>query len=196
MKKVLFVLVVLCPLALCAQARPENNAQSVRVEPMVSHGRKIEVLELSPAVVAQHERVQRLIGPKTKQKISEIAHAFSARARQLPPTTDFYGLATADVRSGFQGTNLSGGDIDALVEIVMAQCATDSQSDLKNQMSAMQKMNQQKQAARAGAENEMSEEESLRLQMAMDRQSKFMEALSNIEKKLAQTQDSIIQNLK
>jgi hypothetical protein len=195
MKKALFVLAVLCPFALWAQAKPET--QAMRVEPVVSHGRKIEVLELSPAVVAQHERVQRLIGPKAKQKISEIAPAFSARARQLPTNTDFYGLAVAEVRRSFPASaNLSGEDIEALVQMIMMQCAQDSQSDLKNMMNNMKKTNQQKNAERSKNMSDISDEQSLRLQMAMDRQSKFMEALSNIEKKLEQTQDSVIKNLK
>jgi hypothetical protein len=44
--------------------------------------------------------------------------------------------------------------------------------------------------------NEMSEEESLRLQMAMDRLSKMMNTLSNIMKKISDTQQSITQNMK
>ena len=44
--------------------------------------------------------------------------------------------------------------------------------------------------------SEMSEMTSLRLQMMMDRRSKFINTLSNIMKKLSDTQDSIIQNLK
>jgi len=44
--------------------------------------------------------------------------------------------------------------------------------------------------------NEMSEMTSLRLQMTMDRRSKFIETLSNIVKKLSETSDSIVQNLK
>jgi len=44
--------------------------------------------------------------------------------------------------------------------------------------------------------NEMSEMTSLRLQMMMDRRSKFITTLSNIMKKISQTQDSIIQNMK
>jgi hypothetical protein len=43
---------------------------------------------------------------------------------------------------------------------------------------------------------EMGEMESLRLQMAMDRMSKMMTALSNILKKLNDTADSIVENLK
>jgi hypothetical protein len=44
--------------------------------------------------------------------------------------------------------------------------------------------------------NEMSEMTSMRLQMAMDRQSKFYETLSNLMKSVSDTQSSIVQNLK
>jgi hypothetical protein len=44
--------------------------------------------------------------------------------------------------------------------------------------------------------SELGEMESLRLQMAMDRRSKFMTALSNILKKMSDTNDAIVQNLK
>jgi hypothetical protein len=44
--------------------------------------------------------------------------------------------------------------------------------------------------------SELGEAESLRLQMAMDRQSKLMQEISNIMKKLSDTGDSIVQNVK
>jgi len=44
--------------------------------------------------------------------------------------------------------------------------------------------------------NEMSEMTSLRLQMMMDRRSKFISTLSNIMKKISDTQSAIIQNMK
>ena len=44
--------------------------------------------------------------------------------------------------------------------------------------------------------SELGEIESLRLQMAMDRLSKFMQTLSNILKKMSDTDSEIIQNLK
>ncbi len=44
--------------------------------------------------------------------------------------------------------------------------------------------------------SEMSEMTSLRLQMAMDRRSKFMQTLSNIMKKISTTDDTLVQNLK
>lgn len=44
--------------------------------------------------------------------------------------------------------------------------------------------------------NEMSEMTSLRLQMTMDRRSKFIETLSNIMKKTSTTQENLVQNIK
>ncbi len=44
--------------------------------------------------------------------------------------------------------------------------------------------------------SEMGETESLRLQMAMDRMSKLMETLSNLLKKISDTESSITQNMK
>ena len=46
------------------------------------------------------------------------------------------------------------------------------------------------------SKSELGETQSLRLQMAMDHVSKFMTALSNIEKKASDTDSAIIQNLK
>jgi Arc/MetJ-type ribon-helix-helix transcriptional regulator len=47
-----------------------------------------------------------------------------------------------------------------------------------------------------GGMNELSEMTSLRLQMVMDRRSKYVETLSNMMKKLAATQATLVQNLK
>ncbi len=44
--------------------------------------------------------------------------------------------------------------------------------------------------------SEMSDMNSLRLQMAMDRRSKFMQTLSNVMKKISDTGDTLVQNLK
>jgi hypothetical protein len=44
--------------------------------------------------------------------------------------------------------------------------------------------------------NEISEMTSLKLQMMMDRRSKFISTLSNIMKKISSTQDTLVQNLK
>jgi hypothetical protein len=46
------------------------------------------------------------------------------------------------------------------------------------------------------AMNEMSEMTSMRLQMALDRRSKLLQTLSNIEKKVIDMQNAIVKNLK
>jgi oligoendopeptidase F len=51
-------------------------------------------------------------------------------------------------------------------------------------------------ADKLDAMNEMSEMTSLRLQMMMDRRSRFISTLSNIMKKISTTQETIVQNLK
>ena len=44
--------------------------------------------------------------------------------------------------------------------------------------------------------NELSEMTSLRLQMTMDRRSKFISTLSQMMKKISTTQDTLVQNIK
>lgn len=73
------------------------------------------------------------------------------------------------IRSGVVKKQLSKTDISAMKE------------QIKNDIDSM---------------SEMGEMESLRLQMYMDRRSKMMETLSNIMKKISDTQDDIIKNLK
>lgn len=158
--------------------------------------------------------------------------------------------------------NLSEMDIDALVQIVMTQCAKDSEADLKDLLSEMQRRQKQKAEMRALMEelrkeraalgapdtpcaspacralegrfralasqlpaqarpnlqpvktvgdlagmegklkgaldtmSDLSEEQSLRLQQAMERRSKLLSTLSNLMKKQSSTSDAIIANLK
>ena len=51
-------------------------------------------------------------------------------------------------------------------------------------------------AAKTDSLGEMSEEQQLRLQMAMDRRTKAMETLSNLLNKMSDTQSNIVSNLK
>jgi len=113
-----------------------------------------------------------------------------------------------------------GGDIDALVMIVMMERSSDAQQDLKQIMAEIkanttaksqmrahlqavhalsaQQLNAEAQALKSQYDSmsDLSEMQSMRLQMAMDRYSKVMETRSNILKKIDQTDDSITKNLK
>jgi hypothetical protein len=216
MKKTVLGLLLLIPSMLCGQAKPlaQNAApkvappiqaaQPATIEPVAAHGQVGEIPQLNPAVVTQHERIQRLAGPKTKQKAAQMAPGFSARVRQLPPTADFHGLAVAEARSASADLGaLSDANIEAIAFLVMMQAGKDAQNDLKSIMDETQKANQKKQAMRqeqnkkqSDSMSEMGEMDSLRLQMAMDRASKFMQTLSNMEKKMSETSDAVVKNLK
>jgi hypothetical protein len=116
-------------------------------------------------------------------------------------------------------------DILELVYLVMRQAVEDAEADLKAVMDEIRARNERLhrwrklvadlEAHRDGAANEdlirsagkiiadqlstpseMSELMQLRLQMALDRRSKFEEALSNLLKKQSDTAAAIIRNLK
>lgn len=69
------------------------------------------------------------------------------------------------------------------------------QLQLQKELDALQKQ-QGELKDKLDSMTEMSETTAMRLQMMMDRRSKFMETLSNMLKKMAATSDSIKQNLK
>lgn len=134
----------------------------------VQRGRKITPRPVPPAVVAQHERVQRLIPAPTRQKLAQLVPGFRAEAMKLPPQADFEKVALANVKRKFPG--LSSQQYDVLAFELMHQ-TVDSMS-------------------------ETSETQSLELQMTMDRRSKLIETLSNVLKKISETGDNVVQNLK
>lgn len=83
--------------------------------------------------------------------------------------------------------------LDAL-EVKMQQ----AKSSFQKAQSDLNELNGAQAALRAelGSISDMSETESLRLQMTMDRLSKLMSTLSNVLKQSADTQKTIIQNMK
>ena len=115
-------------------------------------------------------------------------------------------------------------DILELVFIVLMQAAEDADADLRLIMEEVKQRNQRLcrwrelvaklDAHRGSGDSEllrsastviagqldgfsdMAEQMQLRLQMAMDRRSKFIEALSNLMKKQSDTAGAIINNLK
>lgn len=134
----------------------------------VQRERKAPPRPIPPAVVAQHERVQRLIPAPTKQKLAQLVPGFRAEVMKLPPQADFGRVALANVKRKFPG--LSNQQYDVLAFELMHQ-TVDSL-------------------------NEQSETQSLELQMTMDRRSKLIDTLSNVLKKISDTGDSVVQNLK
>jgi hypothetical protein len=104
------------------------------------------------------------------REIMESVEEINAAGRGLRPST---------------GTKMSHSlDTDSILELML----TIYWKELDDEVDSLQRD--------MDAKAELSELESLRLQMAMDRISKMMASLSNLLKKLADTNSSIVQNLK
>jgi len=132
-------------------------------------------------------------------------------------TQSFPGLSSMDIESlvlmvMMDATNEQENELQAIMNEMQAQ--NNAKQQLRNQMNAINRdvaangsamqatpipspsSGGQNLKSRLDSLNELSEMTSLRLQMAMDRRSKFVTALSNVLKKISSTGETIIQNMK
>jgi hypothetical protein len=113
---------------------------------------------------------------------------------------------------------VDGGDIETLVERVLMDAARDAKRDLESLLDEIRRLQAQRARLRelvqelAKESHELAdrlrsefadvldagddEQASLRLQVALDRQAKLLQAISNVLKKLSDTDRQIVQNLK
>ena len=137
---------------------------------------------LEQAAMARNHRLVALLQPEAKAKLDLATRALLAHLASGPEDADPYAFAQHEVQSKFP--HLSRGEqSDLLSFYVLAEVARilSNPEELKGRLDGM---------------NEMSEMTSLRLQMMMDRRSKFISTLSNIMKKVSTTQEAVVQNLK
>src|SRR5262245_30173104 len=105
-KRRLFGLVFLSLSTVVAQVGRDPQARPIPVQP------------ISPAIQRQNARIQNLIGPTTKQTVTEIAPGFSARLKQASPNADFHKLAISEITSHMKGSgNLSNEQLEVLAFI-------------------------------------------------------------------------------
>ncbi len=197
-----FAVVMLIVSAAGSVAQAQSRPQSVQEQSAANAAVRIETAKLDPAVTQQQARLQKLIVPKVRERILQLSPGLSAKLRQLPPSADFHSAAVAEVRGSYPGAaNLPPADIESLVFLVMMQATSDSESDLQKMLDELKKESEHKQVlrnqqAKKDAMNDLSEANSLRLQMLMDRRSKLLQTMSNMAKKMQDTDDAIIKNLK
>lgn len=126
-----------------------------------------------PGVKERGDKLWGIASPAVRafanQNALQIAHG------QTDPETEAY----AAVRARF--TNLRPSGQDTVAFLVLYRSADTLKTEFKSKLDSV---------------SEMGEMESLRLQMAMDRVSKMMSTLSNLLKKISDTADGIVSNLK
>jgi hypothetical protein len=166
-----------------------SAAQQRAAAPIVS-----QVRPLPDEAVRQNARLAANLSPSAKSKVQAAAAQLAATTKQQPAmtTAQLQNRARASVTQAFP--NLRGMDIDAVVFLVMMQCAQDQQSELQQAMNQMQQNTKAKQAARQ--QNDMNQEQQLQIQMEMDQLTKVEQMLSNVMKSASDTQSNIIANLK
>jgi hypothetical protein len=208
MRRIAFVAALICVCGSALAAPPMVRAQ---IRPMAM----IVVPDRATVLFTRHSA---RLSPVGRNWVASESQRLSSGA--LDPSA-VAGDAAQSCASAL-GT-CTGADIDALIMIVMMQAASDADQDLKDILAEVKAKNSEKSQMRAALQqmrmsrvksarelnadmqsmkydldsmSEMGETESMRLQMAMDRYSKLMEALSNIMKKMSETNDNIIKNLK
>jgi hypothetical protein len=92
--------------------------------------------------------------------------------------------AKAAMRDELQQRKRTALDFDAILQLMLVVYAKQHEEEAEELLSSVDSM------------SEMGEMESLRMQMAMDRMSKMMSTLSNLLKKMSDTNSQIVQNLK
>jgi hypothetical protein len=155
-----------------------------------------------------------------------VKMAAQEEARKKDPRAPFLGIETlarkmVDDASRFGLTTQSNADIEALATLVLLEAAKDADEDVKSATSRLAAINALKRCSREprcvrdvrptaeihqadldalrdklDSLGELGEIETLRLQAAMDRLSKLLSTLSNMLKKISDTSQQIVRNLK
>jgi hypothetical protein len=104
-------------------------------------------------------------------------------------------LLSASTRGIINSTDLVDWRVESLDLIVKTFSAEMTAESLQNQIELIEQHLQSRQS-RLNATSEFGEMETLRLQMAMDRLSKVVSTLSNVLKRISDTSQAIVMNLK
>ena len=125
----------------------------------------------------QYQMISRSLNYNAKQKVKQIKPVFLERARSIKDSSSLYATALSMLKPQFPFASIE--QINVLAFYLLSSVATAESSQEK-----------------IDSFSEISEMESLRLQMMMDRHSKLMSTLSNLLKKISNTSSSIVQNIK
>jgi len=171
----------------------ENRRVSSRLREQVEHVYaltdrfqvQLRVLEESHATLEQHVRFDGDVDVESFVMLVMMEASKSAQddLRDLLEQAKAINQAKAKLRrkAALPKTSL---DLDSVLQLMLTVYAKTIEAELDEIQRDLDSM------------SEMGESESLRLQMALDRLSKMMSTLSNILKKISDTADAIVQNLK
>jgi hypothetical protein len=126
----------------------------------------------------QHQRVSHLLSRGVKLRVRSLAPLFFARASSRPEPAVLHRLAVEVLRCQFLG--LSPEELDALAFYLLGVVASAEEDGKMNQYSL----------------NDLREDFSLKLQIVMDRRSRFISTLSIILERVSSSADTVVANIK
>lgn len=133
-------------------------------------------VRLEARAAARHREIVEQLAAPARTRLQLATRSFVRQLAECPDGGDIGAIAQVEVERTFQAATEP--QIELLTLGVLAGSSVDVRAD------------------RDGSLEGLGQMERLRLQVAMDRRSKFMSTLGNLLKKRADTSASIIQNLK
>lgn len=172
---VILAIVLLAGLPALAQSSPATASP-----PRAVHEVRRD-FTLEQTAFARTHRLKSLLQPGARAKLDLVTRRLLSHLASGSENVDLYALAQQEVRSKF--AQISSEQSNLLSFYVLAEVARilTVPDELKGKLAGM---------------NEMSQTDSLRLMMMVDRGSKFIETLSTIMKKISTTEDTLVQSLK
>lgn len=130
---------------------------------------------LEQQVSVRAKKIESQLQSRTKKKLDDISIKLLNQLISSPRNIDIYSLARKQIHKEFSKIS------DKQTKVLMVYTLSGLTEEMKRKLESM---------------NEMSEMTALRLQMTMDRRSKFISTLSQLMKKISDTQDILVQNIK
>lgn len=181
-----------------AAPRPVSAAAPRPVTTAALNPATVTINPLPPRAVALRARFSPALSPSVRAWVQSEAKAIAGQNRSPDALLV---LAKNDISARFAGQKISGADVEALALLVLMDANASAQDDLKSVMAAVKSANARKASARAGVDKpdtlgDLSSDQQMRMQMAMDRLAKLESTLSNLLKKMSDAAGQLTQNLK
>jgi hypothetical protein len=129
---------------------------------------------------------QRRLKPSGLRKLEKMGRTLAPKIAGGDDFDSLRAQAEREVAASFAGLSRTG--VSEAAFIVLSMATKDMDEDIRAVMTEAKRS--------LDGMNGISEMTSLRLQMTMDRRSKFIQTLSNIMKKIGATQETLVQNIK
>ncbi len=171
------VMLLFAGLSLFVQSSRTTAAPALtRVVPGVNRD-----ISFEQSAFTRKQRVESFLQPATKARLDQVIRKFLSCLASGAENVDLSDFVQTELHGSFPCLSIEQSNLFSFYVLAETARLLSVPDELKGKLDGM---------------NEMSEMTSLRLQMMMERRSTFISTLRNIMKKIATTQESLVQNIK